>query len=283
MIVIGWENPLNPRRKTIPQEHDGRRPVPGPIPTILGILGLVFGGCGEWPQARLDAYLEQQPAHDLPRSAGLPDIVQAGLVVFNDTTAPDTAPKLSDASFDALTEHVRRQLMHAVPLEVVRVVHSPDPGASPPKFTTVLQWATDQDAVYLVMVILSSSEIEVPERFPWRGSTLGAIARGLSFGYRAENLALAELALIDVRTGHVLTRVEGNAWASLDRLDPPIESNEYPVVRRNLEDPPIYPEKEEDAHDVMRAVAGSDAVNQAVLHLKETWGGSGTVPVFSDN
>ena len=246
------------------------------LPTILatGLASLVFAGCGEWPQARLNAYLGQEPTVDGSRFAGLPASAQTGLVLFNDTTAPDSAPKLSEVSLTSLTEHVRKQLMHDVPLEVVRIVHSPDPGAEPPKFTSVLQWAKDRHVDYLVMAVLSSTEIEVPERFPWRGSTLGAIARGLQFGYRAENLALAELALIDVQTGRVLARVEGQAWASLDRLDPPIESNEYPVVRRNLEDPPIYPEKEGDAHDVMRAVAGGDAVNQAVLHLKETWGGS---------
>ena len=256
---------------------------PGGLPVILGILCLLSGGCGEWPQARLGAYLGEQPAQDLSQFAGLPDAVQAGLVVFNDTTAPDSAPKLSDASFDAVTKHVRQQLMHGVPLEVVHIVHAPNSGASPPKFTTVLQWAKDQHVDYLVMVMLSSSEIEVPERLPWRGSTLGAVARGLLLGYRAENLALAELALIDVRDGRVLARVEGNAWASLERLDVPLESNVYPVVRRNLEDPPIYPEKEEDAHDVMRAVAGTDAVNQAVMHLKEAWGGSRPVPASSGN
>lgn len=255
------------------------------LPTILatGLVALVFAGCGEWPQARLDGYFGQQPAHDLSRFAGLPGPVQAGLVVFNDTTAPDSAPELSEASLASLTGHVRKQLMHDVPLEVVRIVHSPNPGAAPSKFTSVLQWATDQHVEYLVMTVLSSTEIEVPERFPWRGSTLGAIARGLLFGYRAENLALAELALVHVPTGRVLARVEGQAWASLDRLDPPIESNEYPVVRRNLEDPPIYPEKEEDGHDVMRAVAAGDAIDQAVLHLKEAWGGSRTVPASSGN
>jgi hypothetical protein len=243
---------------------------------ILGIslLSGLFGGCGGWPQARLDAYLGQQPTLDLSGFADLPGAVQTGLVVFNDTTAPDSAPKISDDSFAALTEHVRQQLMHAVPLEMVRVVHSPNPGALPPQFTTVLEKAKDQHVDYLVMAILSSSEIEVPERLPWRGSTLGAIGRGLLLGYRAENLALAELALVDVRSGQVLARVEGNAWASLERLDVPLESNVYPVVRRNQEDPPIYPETEEDAHDVMRAVAGNDAVNQAVMHLKEAWGRS---------
>lgn len=280
---MGLENALNPRRTTILGQDADRRPIPGLLPAILAFLILVSGGCGEWPQARLDAYLGEQPAVAGSPLTGLPGVVRAGLVVFNDTTAPDSAPKLSDASFDALTEHVRQQLMHAVPLEVVQVVHSPNPGASPPPFTTILQWAKDRQVDYLVMAVLSSSEIEVPERLPWRGSTLGAIGRGLLLGYRAENLALAELALIDARTGHVLARVEGNAWASLERLDVPLESNVYPVVRRNLEDPAIYPEKEEDAHDVMRAVAGHDAVNQAVMHLKEAWGRPRTAPASSDN
>lgn len=262
MIVLGLENPLNPRRKTFL------------LLTILGILSLVFGGCGEWPQARLDAFLGQQPENGRFAVAEWPKgPIHAGLWVFNDTDAPGSAPKLSETAFADLTEHVRQQLLHAVPIKV-RVVRSPDLGASPSSFAAVLHWGQDQRVDSLVLAVLSSTEIEVPERFPWRGSTLGAIARGLQFGYRAENLALAELALVDVRTGHVLARVEGNAWASLDRLDPPIKSNEYPVVRRNLEDPPIYPEKEADAHDVMRAVAAGDAIDQAVLHLKEAWGGS---------
>lgn len=258
---MGLANPLNPRRTTI-------------FPAILGILCLVFGGCGSWPQPRLDAYLGQQPTPDLSQLAQLPGLVQAGLVVINDTTAPDSAPTLSDASLAALSEHAQRQLMHAVPLEVGHVVHSSKPGTLFPDFAAVLEWGKDRRVDYLVMVMLSSSEIEVPERLPWRGSTLGAVARGLLLGYRAENLALVELALIDVRDGRVLARIEGNAWASLERLDVPLESNVYPVVRRNLEDPPIYPEKEEEAHDVMRAVAGTDAVNQAVMHLKEAWGES---------
>ncbi len=270
---MGLENLLNRRRKTILDEDEDRRPFPGLLPIILGIVCLVFGGCGGgWPQARLDTFLGPQPENGRFAVAEWPK-VDAGLWVINDTGAPGSAPKLSETAFAALTEHVQQQLLHAVPIKV-RVVHSSDFGASPPSFAAVLHWGQDQRVDYLVLAILSSTEIEVPERFPWRGSTLGAIARGLQFGYRAENLALAELALVDVRTGHVVARAEGNAWASLDRLDPPIESNEYPVVRRNLEDPPIYPEQEADAHDVMRAVAAGDAIDQAVLHVKEAWSGS---------
>ena len=256
-------------------DHTDRSPAMSCLPAIVGIslLGVFFGGCTGWPQARLDAYLDQQPKLDasLSRSADLSGVVRAGLVVLNDTTAQDSAPELSEASFAALTEHVRHQLTHVVPIEVARVLPSSDPVASPPNFPAVLQWGQDRRVDYLVVVMLSSVEIEVPERFPWRGSSPGAIGRGLLLGYRAENLALAELALVDVPAGQVLIRVDGYAWASLERLDVPLESNVYPVVRRNLEDPPVYPDREEDAHAVMRAVAGSDAVNQAVMHFKEAW------------
>ena len=243
---------------------------------MTGVLVLVCAvGCtAGWPQARLDVYLSPQQIQET-RVSPVGEIregpITAGLWVLNDTGDPDSAPKLSEASFAALTEHVQSQLIHSVPIEVVRITRAPNPATLRSNFAMPLQWGKDHRVDYLIMAILSSTEIEVPERFPWRGSSPGAIGRGLLLGYRAENLALAELALVNVLTGHVLVRVNGYAWASLDRLDVPLESNVYPVVRRNLEDPPVYPEKEEDAHDVMRAVAGHDAVNQAVMRLKAAW------------
>ena len=124
---------------------------------------------------------------------------------------------------------------------------------------------------YIIMTILSSTEIEVPDRLPFQASGQGILGPGLLGGYRAENFALAELALVDVEAKKVVARADGQAWASLERLDVPLESNVYPVVRLGLEVPPIYPTEENRAHDVMRAVASSAAINQAVMHLKEAW------------
>lgn len=249
-------------------------PVPLHLVLRITLSCVFFGGCSGWPQARLDSYLGLQPELEANLS-GIVELpkgpIRTGLWVLNDTTALDSATPLLEASLVALTEHVQHQLMHAVPIEVAHVTSASTPAVRAPNFTAILQWGKEQRVDYLVIVVLSSTEIEVPERFPWRGSTPGAIGRGLLLGYRAENLALAELALVDVSAGHVLIRVAGYAWASLDRLDVPLASNVYPVVRRNLEDPPIYPNEEENAHDVMRAVAGHDAMNQAVMHLKEAW------------
>jgi len=197
--------------------------------------------------------------------------VRAGLVVVNDTSAHDSAPQLSAESFDAIKEHIQFQLTKEVPMVLVGL-DTPIPSTLPTELASLLQMAKDQQVDYVVLAVVSSTEIEVPDRLPLQGSFSGGGMRGLLVGYRAENLALAELALVDVQTGQTLIQADGQAWASLERLDVPLESNVYPVVRRGLEIPPIYPTREDRAHDVMRAVASSDAINQAVMHFKESWG-----------
>lgn len=240
----------------------------------IGLLVMFLGGCTGWPQARLDTYLgpQQIPEKGLTELAdwsGAP--LKVGLLVINDTAAPDSAPELSKQALSSLTQHVQSQLMHQAPIEVVTVI-SPETDWTPAtNLNPVLQLANEHQVQHLMITILSSTEIEVPDRLPLNGNQIGGAGRGLLVGYVAENLALAELALVDVQAGEVLLKAKGQAWASLERLDVPLESNLYPVVRRNLEVPPIYPTKENNAHDVLRAVASSDAVNQAVLQLKEAW------------
>jgi len=241
----------------------------------MGLLFVFLGGCaGGWPQARLDTYLGPQPKPEkgLTQLADLPGgPIKAGLLVINDTAAQDSAPKLSKEALASLTKHVQAQLMHQVPIEVATVISPTAQVAPTENLATVLQLAKDQGMDYIIMTILSSTEIEVPDRLPLQSSGQGVIGRGLLVGYRAENLALAELALVDVEAKKVVARADGQAWASLERLDVPLESNVYPVVRLGLEVPPIYPTEENRAHDVMRAVASSAAINQAVMHLKEAW------------
>ena len=90
-------------------------------------------------------------------------------------------------------------------------------------------------------------------------------------GYRAENYARLELALLDGQTGRPVVMTDGQAWATLERLAVPLESNVYPVVRRAQTQPPIYPKSESDAFETLRWVSGQDAIAQAVMHLGEEW------------
>lgn len=238
----------------------------------VSLLFITMVGCSTgWPQARLANYLgaSSSPAMTTAEIDKL-GIVTAGLVVFNDVSAPDSAPQLSEESFEAIKNHVHFRLTKEVSMELKRLEGYIE-SAPPTEIPLLLSKAKDQLVDYLVLALVSSTEIEVPDRLPLQGGLNGGGMRGSLVGYRAENFALAELALLDVRTGQVLMRSDGQAWASLERLDVPLESNIYPVVRRNLEIPPIYPTSEGHAHDVMRAVASSDAIDQAVMHFKESW------------
>ena len=99
----------------------------------------------------------------------------------------------------------------------------------------------------------------------------GGGGRGGLLGYRAENYARLELALLDAQTGQLVVNADGQAWAVLNRLAVPLESNVYPVVFRAQTQPPIYPNSEGDAFETLRWVSGQDAIAQAVMHLKEVW------------
>lgn len=239
---------------------------------VLGVFSLSFVGCSTGlPQARLGTYISSPSsspgAVDLPKTG----VFRAAIVVVNDTSSKDSAPKLSPASLEFIKNHAQSRLIKEVQLPLVDLESSLNPSSSG-ELDSLMELAKDKHVDYLVFAVVSSTEIEVPDRLPLQGSLQGGGARGVLNGYRAENFALAELALLDVQTRQVLIQSDGQAWASLERLDVPLESNVYPVVRHAQEIAPIYPEKESQAHDILRAVASSDAINQAVMHFKETWG-----------
>lgn len=237
---------------------------------VVSLLSVSFVGCSTvGPQARLATYLgtiSSGTSTEIPKEAK----AKAGLVVINDTSFGNSAPQLSEQSLVAIKQHVEARLTTEVSMVLVPL-EFPNQSALPVEPASLLQQAKDHQMDYLVLAVVSSTEIEAPDRLPLQGNFNGGGGRGLLNGYRAENFALAELALLDVATGQVLLQSNGQSWASLERLDVPLESNVYPVVRRNQEIPAIYPTSEDHAHDVMRAVASSDAINQAVMHFRESW------------
>ena len=236
------------------------------------LLCVSLVGCSTgWPQARLAHFLGPVPALDTPsQEISKARIEKAGLVVINDTSAKGDAPELSKKSFDSLKNYVQGKLTKAVDIDLVSLNSS---NMLPTALTreSLLKLGQSQGLNYVVLVILSSTEIEVPDRLPVQGPQNAGGLLGELQGYRAQNYALAELALLDVQSRDVLLRANGQSWASLERLFVPLKSRLYPVVRRNLEVPPIYPTSEAVAHDVMRAVASSEAIDQAVMHFQESW------------
>ncbi len=240
---------------------------------VASFLCFFLVGCSTgWPEPRLADYLGSTPSADrMPTAIAKEGDVRAGFVVINDTSAQGSAPQLSQESLESIKNYLQALLSKEISISLVRLNPPTQSSPSAAETASFLQMAKDQKLHYLVLAVVSSTEIEVPDRFPLGGSFNRGGMRGFLTGYRTENFALAEIALMDVETGQALLKSDGQSWASLERLAVPLESNVYPVVRRNQEFPPIYPTSEDNAHDVMRAVASSDAIDQAVMHLKESW------------
>ncbi len=239
----------------------------------LLLHALFFAGCSQHPIARMDSYLglpTQGATAIMPapvdKASGLFDV---GLLVINDISAQDSAPALSDKAHTFLTDQVRRRVQTALPIRIVTVLTGTE-AARPLDSQTLRQLAQKRAVHYLLLALFSSAESEVPTYLGLDGSPEQGGGRPHMPGFEANNYALAELALLDVATGQIVARVDGRAWSQLLRLHVPIKSNVYPVIHRSLRTAPIYP-LEDQAKDVLRSIAGDEALEQAVMHLQESW------------
>ena len=245
------------------------------ILTVVGLLVLVLNGACSFNNTpkRLPVYLTPMPATGEAAVKGntlpLGDITGV-LVVINDTGFQESAPGLQPGTLQNLGGYLQEEIQKQLPIQLSSVLY-PDglkPNGSADQY---IQLAKDHDVPYLLLAILSSSEVEVSDRFPLGGTQGGGGGRGWLVGWRAENYARLELALLEVQSGKLVVSKDGQAWAVLERLAVPMESNVYPVVRRSQTQPPIYPNSEGDAFDTLRWVSGQDAIAQAVMHLEEAW------------
>lgn len=243
------------------------------------LFGMVLTvGCAVGPQPRLEAYLGAPGALDaltgepvdFPSLTRFPDQhLPVGLLVIQDLSGPDHALALSAESLTFLTNRLVQELQQNLPMKVVKILPADriQPEGTRDPF---IELARQHDVRYLLLAVWSSVEVEAPAMLPLQGTLSGSGARGQALGFQARNHALVELALLDTELELVLGRTNGRDWATLDRLNVPLKSNVYPVVRRSQRFAPIYPE-EASAKDVLRTVAGEEALKQAVMHLQEDW------------
>jgi hypothetical protein len=238
------------------------------IVTILVHSGLT--GCSSAPPPRIAAYLGQEAetvstAEKLAPSGRF----EAGLLVINDTFGVRSAPALSDQSMAFLTDSLTQQLQRELPVTITQII--PSEGFIPPTDLQAIVHAVKQHGVqYCVVAIVSSQESEVPDYLPLDGTAEQGGTKPQVPGYYAQNYALVELALVQVENGKVVANSDGRAWASLNRLNVPVNSTGYPVVHRSLQIAPIFP-TEANAKDVLRSIAALDASEQAVMHLSSPW------------
>ncbi len=242
---------------------------------IVGLLSLVssFGCSLDNTPKRLGAYLPQPSAQEgvVTKTALPAEGVTSILVVLNDSGFEKSAPELRRGTLENLGEHLKTELHNQLPFQIHSVVY---PEGLQPKRSVdqFIQLGKEQNVPYLLLAVLSSSEWEVFDRLPLGGYQQPSGMRGGGMpGYRVENYARLELALLDARTGQPVVITDGQAWATLERLVVPLESNVYPVVRRAQTQPPIYPNSESEEYETLRWVSGQDAIAQAVMHLEILW------------
>ena len=238
---------------------------------VIFLVGLVGCSLGTSPK-RLSAYLSPSPATPPASQAttGIPESgVTATLVVLNDANFEQATPELRRGTLQDLGEQLKAQIEKQTSIRLSSVVYpeAVSPEGSSEQF---IQLAKEQGVSHLLLAVLSSTEREVFDRLPMQGMQQGGGMRGGGMpGYRTENFARMELALLNGQTGYPVLTTDGQAWATLERLVVPLESNVYPVVRRDLTQPPIYPNSEKDAFETLRWVTGQDAIAQAVMHFEE--------------
>lgn len=242
---------------------------------IVGLLSsFSLLGCSlENTPKRLGAYLPQPAGpQGVVTHVALPGKGTSGvLVVLNDSGFEKSAPELRRGTLENLGEHLKTEIQKQLPIELNAVVY-PQGLQGNGSANHFIQMASEHNVPYLLLAVLSSSEWEVFDRLPMQGNQGGGGLRSMGLaGYRAENYARVELALLDGQTGQPMVSTDGQAWAILERLAVPLQSNIYPVVRRAQTQPPIYPNSEGEAFETLRWVSGQDAIAQAVMHLEELW------------
>jgi hypothetical protein len=244
------------------------------LSVALSMSVAIMSGCAQRPLPLMGTYLggsAGQGGSDLavvqPEQAAGP--FNVGLMLINDTNAQGSAPALSEKGKAFLTDRVRERVQSMTAIHVQTIL-SLGAGTPPHGQAALAKIAKESGQPYLLVALFSSAESEVPAYLPITGDPEQGGSRPTVPGYEAVNYALAELALIDAATGRVVAQSDGRAWTRLNRLNVPLASNAYPVIHRSLRPAPIYP-PEADAKDILRSMAGDEALEQAVVRLQEAW------------
>lgn len=236
------------------------------------LLGLVMlAACASSvPPNRLGDYITLQ-AGPAETGVALPDQrpLTAGLVVIPDTSDPQAAPSLPDEALHRLTERLKEDISHALPIDIrevipaegIRPVH---PGGNMAQFVDL---GRKHGLDYLAVVVVSSTEQEYPV-YVFLGWTTH-----MQPGFRRDNWTLLEFALVDVKNSTSVVQAEARGWATLDRPTAPGIDQWYPVVYLRPQDPErhFWPPTFEGAPNTLRVVSANEAVRRLTAELATAW------------
>ena len=240
------------------------------------IFGLIVSGvfsvsCSPLsPPPKLTQYLgDGSPATNTSSLKSVIDSHQElriGLLPVFDTSEVDSAPPLSDEGRTRFLSEMIQRTESMLPWKVVEVVQGENvkPGKGVRQFVRPTR---GKDLGGVLVVLISSTESQTPA-YLHSAPDVGSIP-----GFQTQNFSLVEIALLEPSGGNPLLQTQGRAYATLEHLADPFGSNRYPNVRRSSQEGPIYPQSEK-AHEVLRMVALTDALYQALWKCKEQWNNS---------
>ena len=218
--------------------------------TLVGLITLP--GCSTDTPGRINSYLgpaiEAAGASTSSTSMRVPlpqSVLTAGLLVVNDTAAPDSAPPLSVSSSALMVDLVRESLEHELPIHVVKVLPTPEILAKEHPIN-VLELSRRHEVDHLVLAIHSSREHETPT-YLGQGFMMTQMP-----GVTVVNNAMVEMALLDVKNERVLIQAHGQGSETMEELDTPIGTNQ--------------PSKEE-ARDILRINAAKNALDRTMMEF----------------
>ena len=243
------------------------------VSVVVGIIAVFLTACGPGlPAPRLDAYLNSR--------ASAPSVVEfrpiptspVGLVVVISDKEQGEGSGLSPQGFEFVTRQARTRVEEAVPVHIGVVltaeeVMAPTGGSLP--LTTL---AETHQVEWLAVVVLSAIELQEPQPFAMDGNRAGGGAMGTLPGTVTSVYALAEMALVDGRSGRSSWRSEGRSVATLEQLVSDLESNTFPAIYRQGGQQRIAaPRNPVQAQDAVRSLAYEEALYHAAHALQQTW------------
>lgn len=226
--------------------------------------GLLVVACTA-PTPRLGEYLGPSSPETARQSLDrLPRPLEVGLLLLSGTQGSNAAVRLSQEGLVNLSDWAKKALERAGDIRVVKVLDAAQirPTQERGQFVRLAQ---EHGLGHLLLVIQSGTESETPARL-----TVGGPESVMVSGYEVKNTSLSEFALLDGNTGQAVMVVNGRGWATMEDLTAPLQSHQYPVVRRSIHSAPIFPDAAV-ARDTLRTVAAADAFEQALMHLQQSW------------
>jgi hypothetical protein len=237
---------------------------------LLLIVAFSFSACASTTApSRIGDYVTKDEKVPENLVITMPDQrpVQAGFLVIADKTDPGSAPGLPDEALARFREELRQEFGNGLPFTIKQLIQADGitPNRTGGDLTQFMELGKKYDVEYLALVVVSSTEVEYPKDLDLGGATQGTP------GLQRDNYALAEFALIDLKTGQTMMQAQGKGWATLFRTYAPLMSSRYPVIYLRPGQQRYWPPTWEGAPDTLRVVSFNLAGKNLVYRLSRAW------------